>query len=102
MRTGHPDPDLRGHRNSAGALQAAPARRRKERCFQGLRGSHPHRGKRAYTADAQEPCQHHGKPREPDRGSLKARPLPHEPLPYAEPPRYFYQSDYRGFIRNYP
>ena len=44
MRTGYPNPDLRRHRNPAGALQAAQTRRRQERCLQRMRSPHPHRG----------------------------------------------------------
>ena len=70
MRTGHPDPDLPGHRNPAGALQTAPARRRKSDASRGC-GVHIHIGaKGPHPAEPQKPRQHHGKPRKPDRGSL--------------------------------
>ena len=80
MRTGHPDPDLRGYRNPAGALQTAQTRRSEKRRLQRMRSPHPHRSAGPHTAEPSEPRQHHGEPREPDRRSSEARPQPHEPL----------------------
>ena len=62
MRIGHPDPDLRRHRNPAGALQTAQTRRRQERRLQRMRRPHPHRGAGTHAAEPAQPCQHHGKP----------------------------------------
>ena len=62
----YPDPDLRRHRNPAGALQAAQTCRSKKRRQPGLWSSHPHRSAGAHAAEPPEPCQHHGEPREPD------------------------------------
>ena len=86
MRTGHPDPDLRRHRNPAGALQAAQTRRSEKRRQPGLRSPHPHRGAGTHAAEPSEPRQHHGQPREPDCRGAEARPGPHEPLlPHGRP-----------------
>ena len=72
MRTGHPDPDLRGHRNPAGALQTAQTRRSEKRRLQRMRSSHPHWSAGPHTAEPSEPRQHYGKPRKPDRRSPEA------------------------------
>ena len=66
MRTGNPNPEIRGHRNLAGTGQKASQSRsnqpRRNRC----RGSHSHRSKRPHTTEPQKSGKHHGKPRKTD------------------------------------
>lgn len=51
MRTGHPDPHLRRHRNLAGDYPAAPKGRRKERPKPRMRSPHPHRQREPHRKD---------------------------------------------------
>ena len=73
MRTGHPDPHLRRHRNLAGDHPAAPKGRRKERPKPRMRSPHPHWQRRPHRKDHPQPCEHHGGARTADRQSHSNR-----------------------------